>query len=181
MNNTTVKCMKKWSLLILVLGSILTVGAADRATLSIGSSYLIDNKNVTLIRADVTDDVAIFCVNGVKSVVGKNRYKVVNDVGIDLFSVKSNQLGADLIYKCDDGCECIDCDNSACFKQNEDGLVLEEEIIEASDTDGFRDVVTELGTEENIEPVNVESGGVIMAVLIIIVLILGLVVLWRKD
>jgi len=170
--------MKKLWLLILILFGVLLVNAAEKVNLLTGSSYLIDNKNVSLIIVDVEDEVAVFCVNGVKSIVGEDRYKLVNGVGIDLVSVKKNKISASLTYRCRNGCECINCDNSVCFDKEEE----ENEIEESVTVDPGEIGVIQPEIEETyIEPVNIESKSVVIAVLIIVVLILGLVVLWKKG
>lgn len=155
--------------------------SADQFTFLAGKSYEIDGRNITLVKFDPSEDKALFCVNGKKWIIEEDDSKTLNDVFIDVFSIKSDRVLADIDYRCKD-CVCDEsCDNSVCsdidggvMEGEPDLELLEEEIPE-------REVVAERVKEEVIEPVKISNNAKFVAILVLVVIGLGVVVLWRKH
>lgn len=169
--------MKRWLfLLFLVIFSVFV--SARNIDLIIGYNYVIEDRNISLVRT--LEDKVVICVNGEKSVVSEDIPKYVNDVRVNLIRVRNNIATFDFSYNCRDECFCEEgCDNSGCFG-------IEEEV-----TENNLDIVTEDMEEVKEEPVlikkeevisnsGISSLGIIVAILVTIVLILGVIVLWRR-
>jgi len=159
-------------ILILIIFSIFV--SAKEATFTPKSSFVIDNKNITLIRFDTAYGNALFCVNGIKDIIKEDESKNINEVFIDIFDIGANEVITDIVYKCRD-CICEeDCDNSICFREKE-------KIIEKQqETQGKEENITLDYEEKIITPVTINHSAIIIAILIIIAALLGLIVLWKK-
>ncbi len=175
--------MKKLIIFILLL-NLAVVSAVDRATLESGNSFLMEDKNVSLVRTDSKHEAAIFCVNGEKGIVREDETRRVNGVYIELMDVKENIARVELTYECSRNCVCDSgCNNDLCFKADtgEDlngdngDAGTDEEIGDSSD--GLADNYDE--TVVDIEEKGVR--GIVLAALIVAVLILGVIVLWKRT
>ncbi len=170
----TIICMKKLIVLV-ILCSVLLVHGAERVTLDFGESYIIDGKNVTLVKADSKRDTALFCVNGVNGIVKESTSNNVNGVYIQLIRLKDNVATVEISYRCKD-CFCGDeCNNDVC---------LDKKVIE--DINGEVDkepIIIKKINSKNEDIIEVKDSGIkgiIVALLIIIVLMLSIIVLWKK-
>ena len=182
--------MKKAFILILLL-SVVFVVAVDRVTLTIFDSYQVDDRNITLARIskDRGVDSVIVCVNGVKGIVSEDRDRIVNKVRVDLVKAKLDAAELRLDYRCRNGCECDEkCDNTACVQ---DFIYSEEQNIESEETNGEEPEIIiippeeqedeEISDETIIKPPEISVEGISVAILILIVLILGVIVLWKRS
>ena len=123
--------MKNTLFLVFLLG-LLLVSAADRITLFPGKSFLIDNKNITLVQIDDKNDVAIFCVNGVKDIIKDDDEGYVNDVFIEVIDIKAGIVTIDVDFDCDGECPCDDCNNDVCLNGDVEEFMeedVEEEVV----------------------------------------------------
>lgn len=170
----------------IVLGLVLMaslVHAAD-ITFIAGKSYTIDDKNITLVRFDRSIDKALFCVNGVKSIIDEDKTREVNGIFIRVKDVKLDRVIADIDYSCR-GCVCDkNCDNSVCFKESQaideafgDGTV-DSAVNEVVDADG--DGIVDFGADEEIiQPVDIGAQTKVIILLLIVIGVLGIIALWR--
>ena len=175
----------KWIILLIMLFQILIVSAAtEKVTFTSLSSYTIDDKNVTLIKINDKNDVALFCVNGVKNIVAEDEYRTINQVFIEVTSLKDSSVTTKLTYDCDE-CACgEECDNSVCFDEEEIEEfedIIEEEVEVEDIIEDRGIVVADGGSEEIIEPAQINNYSIIIAALIIIVLLLGVIVFWQRT
>ncbi len=174
----------KWIILLIILFQILLVSAStEKVTFTSLSSFIIDDKNVTLIKINDKNDVALFCVNGVKNIVAEDEYRTINQVYIEVTSLKDSSVATKLTYDCDD-CACDEeCDNSVCFDEEEieefEEVIEEENVEDIPEDSGI--VVEGGGAEEIIEPTQINNYSIIIAALIIIVLLLGVIVFWQRT
>lgn len=166
-------------LILLLLLSIGIVYAKD-VNLGPGKSYEIDGKNITLIRHDSRNNNAIFCVNGIKHIIEEDKTRTINEVFIEVKRITKDSVEIDVKYKCKD-CVCDQtCDNSICFDGDE------EEQVEAPPEEPQQEITQqtqepqETEQEETITPVKIGMQGIILAITIFIVVILGIIVLWKK-
>jgi len=169
--------MKLGIILFFILLSSVFVSARS-INLLVGSSYTIEDKNVTLMR--VYESKALICVNSVKSIVEEDKIRKVNSVNIELRSTNGNIAAFDFEYSCKGDCVCgKDCENISCDKESEEEAV--EENIE--DTEGIIEENQANPALEKKEVVNSEGiglSGVIGAVLAVVVLFLGVILLWKR-
>lgn len=177
--------MKKWLILVFLLSTII-VFADERITLEIGEEFELEGKNIALVKLDAKHDAAIFCVNGQKGIVSEDGTNSINGVYIELERLTVTSARVDISYDCDDeNCECgIECNNDVCFETVEELIDENDEIIveDVEAGEPLEDVeVTVDGDETIIEPESVGTQGIVIAVLIILVLILGVVVLWKRS
>ena len=177
----------KW-LVIFLLVSALFVAAQEKVTFIPGKSYVIDDRNITLVRLNEKDETAVFCVNGIKGIVIEDEIKSVNDVYITATRIDSLTVDTELDYRCND-CVCGEsCNNQVCFEDAEEEP-SDVEIIEEDETEDEVDVIEDDFSEEVSEPSevkviekpNVGMIGVIFAVLIVVVIALGLFIFWKRN
>ena len=180
-----------FSIIIFLLFSIIFVFATERATISTGQSYHIKGKNVTLVNVNPIKDVAIFCVNNIKGIVSKERSRVINDAHINLIKAEGNEVSIRVDASCTNGCDCDEtCNNTLCIEEiiesesdeiNEEEIDLEEqdkipEIIVVSKGEEQENIIIDTQTPDS-KPL---ISGLSIAILFIIILILGIIVLWKK-
>ena len=140
-----------------------------------GRSYEIDGKNITLIKFDPEYANALFRVNQVIDIVKEDQPKTINEVFIEAFNIKPNGVITSIDYKCR-GCTCTkDCDNSVCFKVEEEPIPKEQQ-----ETENPPENITQEYEEKIITPVTINYSTIAIAILIIFVLLLGLIVIWKK-
>ena len=150
----------KQIIFLLILLYVPFVFAGEKATLSIGESYLLENRNITFVRADSRYDSAIFCVNGVKGIVSEDTARSINDAYIELIRLRSDSASIEVTYSCKK-CVCgSECSNAACFTEtipdlNNDGEITEEEIILPDQED------TSLSEEDVVESVQQGTRGLV--------------------
>jgi len=174
--------MKIAIIFLMMIGLLVVVGASsERAELAPGESFTIANKNVTLITVDDTHDNTIFCVNGVKGIVSEDDSNIINEVTIEVLRIRRDVVDVDADYTCKN-CDCGDeCDNSVCY----DIIDVAEDIgngVDEIEVISGENGVGPISDEEGfVEPVGIGTKGILFAVLIIIILILGLIVLWKKT
>ena len=168
--------------LLALLMSIL-VSAGKRVTLSPEESYRIEDKNITFVRGDSRYDHAIFCVNGKRGIIREEQTLSIHGVSIELHRLRTDSASIEVTYECKKCLPCIDCDNSICFTANREIRNENEEDSEPVELDVFTG--EEPMKQEDavvIQPPSlVKIRGIFIALLTLIVLLLGIIVLWRKS
>jgi len=172
--------MKRVSFFVFFL-SLLLVSAVEEVSFVPGKSFQVYDKNITLIKIDDKYRVAVFCVNGVKGIVEEDVVKVINDVKIDVIDIEKATVSTELDYMCKRECECkINCDNTHCsIKETVPREDLKPSPL-AKETPIIIDEREKKKDETYVEPLSLGKSSLIIATLIIVVLILGLVALWRR-
>ena len=175
--------MKISQILLISLIFVLSIeGASKKFDLRPGQDFLIEDKNITLIAINDNEKGAIFCVNGIKNIVDEDDFNIINDVRIEILRIENGIVSLQADYTCKD-CVCDEsCDNSICFVEEPEEV--QEQPDEIKEETSENDVIP-INTED-LENIYVESagigrGGIIFASLIVIILILALIVLWRKN
>ncbi len=174
--------MKKHIFAFLLISSFL-VYAAERVELGNGESYLIEDKNVTLVKSDSKNDAAIFCVNGKKGLVGEDKSKNVNGVYIELIRLSRTSAIIDVSYDCKK-CSCVECSNEACLEKQEELIfAAEPEDIEENEPIIMKSITgnTVDAGETVVQPSSIDAKEIVIAGLIILVLLLGIIVIWRRT
>ena len=180
--------MKKVLFIVLFLCPII-IYAAERATLEAGQSYLLEDKNITLIKLDSKHDSAIFCVNGKKGIVGEDNAENINEVYIELIRLRLTSAMIDLSYDCNK-CSCVECSNEACFDDEQIKYEATEDIIEEDKDEVLYEEPNIIDTENGktydagetvIKTTSNSVQGIAIAILVIIVLFLGVIALWKKT
>lgn len=175
--------MKIWQIGLIILIIMLGVeGSPKKFDLGPGQDLLIEDRNITLLAINDNEKSAIFCVNGVKNIVDEDDFNIINDVWIEIIRIENGIVSLQADYTCKD-CMCDEnCDNSICFVEEPEEIQgPSEELVEEIPENNVINVET--GDLENvyIEPAGIGRSGIIFALLIIIILILALIVLWRKN
>ena len=175
--------MKISQILLISLIIVLSIeGASKKFDLGPGQDFLIEDRNITLLAINDNEKSAIFCVNGVKNIVDEDDFNIINDVWIEIIRIENGIVSLQADYTCKD-CVCGEnCDNSICFVEEPEEI---QEQPEETEEENFEDEVIPINTEElenvYVEPIGIGRGGIIFASLIVIILILALIVLWRKN
>ena len=81
--------MKKWILFILLVS--IGVVSAKAITLAPEKSYEFNGKNITLLRQDDRNNNAVFCVNGIRQIIEEDKTKIINEVSIELKTIKKDK------------------------------------------------------------------------------------------
>ncbi len=173
--------MKNLILILLVL-SILFVIAEEKVVFIESKSFLIDGKNITLVKAN--KDGAVFCVNGVKGIVSEGKSNIINGVWIETedFNPIIKTLETDITYKCKK-CLCdTSCNNNACLKSS-----IKQIISNVNDKETDNEII--IKEDENLQEItgevivsspSISKAGIVTSILVVVILILGLIVLWKK-
>lgn len=120
--------MKKVLILIVLLATLVSA-RTEKITLERYESFRINDKNVTLLNLDKSNDKIVVCVNNVQGIVSKE--KLVNGAMIDLRSVSKDK--ATLSIEVNSQGDCTgECDNSLCL-----------ECIENSDCNDHNEATTD--------------------------------------
>ncbi|MAF50610.1 MAG: hypothetical protein CMH64_00815 [Nanoarchaeota archaeon] len=82
--------------------------------LSPGESVILKNQNISLLKLDKKEDKVIMCINGQKTIVTEDKIKTVNNVIINVKSVKDSYAEIKLESSCDN---CIPSNNNACLNE----------------------------------------------------------------
>lgn len=169
--------MKRAALFLTIILFSVFVNARS-VNLIVGSNYLIEDKNITLVK--VYEEKALICVNGVKTIVNEDVIRKVNDVNINLIKVNVDIATFDFEYGCKGDCVCReDCNNIGCFKESSEEIIEDgkpsETIVESE-----KQLEVPLGKKETVKNEGIGIVSVIAAVLIIVVLFLGVIMLWRR-
>ena len=165
--------------IIIVLFLLAIFVQAERVTLTDGDNYKKDDKNVTLIKSDRDADKALFCVNGITRILREREEKMINDVILDIRDVRSDRVILNIEYSCK-GCTCdIGCDNSVCFKEGPKRKELLEQFEESRQGDTVVTISREKSAEDTVQPIRIPTVWIIMSILIIVLLLLGVILLWK--
>ncbi len=119
-------------ILLLILLSSLASATTETIDLKVGDSFLIRDKNITLINADDDDEKIVVCVNNIKSIVNIDENKWVNNVYFDIKNVDKNIARIKIERDCKN-CICDNsCNNDLCFDKESlnENLETKEEIKE---------------------------------------------------
>ena len=177
----------KW-IVVFLLMIVVFVVAQEQVTFVPGKSYVIDDRNITLVKSNDKEETAVFCVNGFKGIALEDKIQSVNDVYITLTKVEGITVDVELDYRCDD-CICDEtCNNQQCFDTEE----TTEETPPEEEVEDVEDVVEEIEETDEpslgetletsvIEQPNVGTVSIVFAVLIIVVLALGLFIFWKRN
>tara|TARA_Y100000310_G_scaffold343159_1_gene449547 strand:- start:60230 stop:60724 length:495 start_codon:yes stop_codon:yes gene_type:complete len=104
----------------------LALGAAETIEFEVGDSYLIKDKNVTLLDINYDEDKVILCINNQKSIFSDDKDKYFNNMQIDVKSINDDKAKIRIERACSN-CACGDsCKNDLCVVTKEDKEVLKE-------------------------------------------------------
>jgi hypothetical protein len=107
--------MKLLIYLLLTLLLVTTVQSISTLKeLKIGESFVTENQNITLLDLDRGDEKVILCINGVKGIVSETRNRKVNNVLVEVRSVKRDKANIKFESNCNN---CQLNNNNACFNQ----------------------------------------------------------------
>ncbi|MDD5254344.1 MAG: hypothetical protein PHG05_04595 [Candidatus Nanoarchaeia archaeon] len=103
-----------FTLIILVS---LVLAKTESIDLELGQSYLIDNKNITLLRINPQEDKVILCINNENVILSEDAGKNLRNIVLELKNIYSNEK---IRLKMDSTCKDCKCDenclNSNCYK-----------------------------------------------------------------
>ena len=104
----------------------LVLGAAETVEFEVEDSYLIKDKNVTLLDINYDEDKVILCINNQKSIFSDDKDKYFNNMQIDVKSINDDKAKIRIERSCSN-CVCDDsCKNDLCVVTKEDKEVLKE-------------------------------------------------------
>ena len=157
--------------LFIILISTLVYATSEVIDLKIGDSFLIVDKNITLINIDDKDDKVILCINNVKVIVNRNLDKTVNDVIISVRSIDENSTRVKFERKCKK-CVCDDsCLNNLCFPTK----IEIKEIVKVPQQEEILEKVSSKGEIKKIE----EMGNNTSLIIAFIILIIAIFIILR--
>ncbi len=170
--------MKPYLVIFFIFLLVLPFTYATRVNLDEGQSYVKDGRNITLLALDNARNKALFCVNNEKAIVNEDGQKTVNEVSLALKSISDGNVRVDINVYCKD-CECDEnCLNLNCYnpKKTTAEQIQEEIILEEN-----KELVS-LQTEnvEIVENPGLSTGGISLALAIIVLFIIFLYYLTRK-
>ena len=161
--------------MIMLISSLVsaTTGIID---LRKGESYLLIDRNITLINLNEDDDKAIICINNVKTILDKRIDKRLNDVFVDIKDLDNDFARLKVERDCDKKCECDEsCDNDLCFD-------IIKNFVEKTENneDNEKDYREKIIKAESLESQNNNSVYIIGFIALLIILIVS-VFLTRKS
>lgn len=174
--------MKKSILLLLFLlvSVVFVIAATERNDFSEGESYLLRDKNITVLSLDTDKDKAVVCVNGVKGIVDDGD--VINGVYFDVNSASGHVIKLEMTYSCSGNCFCDgdECSNQKCFPSSvgsdddsEDDEVIEEPVVVPSSNAVKEVKVVRSSQESKVSVAPVLFVGLL--ILLVLVLLVGLI------
>jgi len=177
--------------------------ASERTNLFLGKSLEFEGKNISLVKTNFDDNKAIICVDGKSTILVKDNDKRINGMLLDLRRVNQDSIDLRVEYKCNGNCDSY-VSNSACFPKAKE--TIEEEIIENTqepectsnlDCDDSSDLTADdcinnkcfnveiqqekIDINDNILEDKKSNQQVIGITLLIIVAVLGIILLMRKE
>lgn len=107
--------MKKVMVIIILLVCIsIAYAITEYATLNQNSSYIIKDKNITLLGISDDEESVLICVNSEKAILSEDR--TINNVYLSLRKVEDGSADIRIEYKCPN-CFCSkECSNELCYK-----------------------------------------------------------------
>ena len=165
--------MKKVMVIISFLIVISTAFAlTEYPTLKPGESYLIKDRNVTLIGISYDENSILLCINNEKAIVSDST--TVNKVSVSLRSVDNAQARLKLEYKCSN-CICSnDCSNKLCIKKESKEITPSEGMggITTSGIKEVKGIKIKMSTQEDIKKTYNPLPVLISFILIVLALII---------
>jgi|SRR3989344_5338211 len=119
--------MKKSLLIFFILVFIPIVAAmTEYPELKKGESFLIKDKNITLLGISMDSESVLVCVNNELGIISGS--KTINNVGISLREITDNEASFKISYKCPN-CVCSDgCSNELCSIKRESDIAVQTQI-----------------------------------------------------
>ena len=105
--------MKKALLIFLLLLAIpIAAAITEYPDLSKGESFIVKDKNITLLGISMDSESVLVCVNNEVGIISDS--KTINGVGISLRGITDNEASLKISYRCPN-CVCSDgCSNKLC-------------------------------------------------------------------
>jgi|TARA_Y100000310_G_scaffold9719_2_gene10450 LPXTG-motif cell wall-anchored protein len=166
-----------------LLMSSLVSATTETINLDIGESFVIRDKNITLVNINEDDEKVVVCVNNKRAIVEDNEgEKLVNGVYVEVKSVDREDARLKIERDCDDNdCECeSDCSNNLCVTKKE-GTTQETQNIEE-----IKDIKDNINQEDEeiIVIRNTQSqsnnGLLILGIFILLVIIIFIIIKRKK-
>ena len=119
--------MKKSVLMLIVLVLVPVVAAVtEYPELSKGESFLIKDRNITLLGISADSESILVCVNNEIGIISDS--KTINSVGISLREIIDNKASLKISYKCPN-CICSDdCSNKLCGAKRKGGNAVQNQF-----------------------------------------------------
>ncbi|MBI2667967.1 hypothetical protein HYX17_04340 [Candidatus Woesearchaeota archaeon] len=114
--------IKQILIALILLGSFVNA-TTETIDLREGDSFLIRDRNVTIIDTNKDDKVKI-CINNLMSIISDNDEKLFNGVYVDIRHIENNITNVRLERNCiERDCSCDEnCNNNRCFDKENKSL-----------------------------------------------------------
>lgn len=164
-------------MIILLACTSIAYAITEYATLAPGSSYIIKDKNITLMGISDDEESVLICVNNEKAILSEDR--TINDVYLSLRKVEDDSADIKIEYKCPN-CICSkECSNELCnqkskeinpLEKNENGSGTIEKITPS--------IIKNIKIKNKEMPKDVQdSSAAIVIALILLIFIIALVII----
>jgi|TARA_B100001971_G_scaffold214596_1_gene252999 LPXTG-motif cell wall-anchored protein len=162
--------------------SSLVSATTETINLDIGESFVIRDKNVTLVNINEDDEKVIVCVNNEKAIVEDNEgEKLVNGVYVEVKSVDRNDARLEIERDCEDNdCECeSDCNNNLCFAQKEEIIQETQKVEEIKTIENNVNENEEILVIKNTQPQS--NNGLLILGIVFLLVIITFIIIKRKK
>ena len=167
---------------MIILMSSLVSATTETINLDIGESFVIRDKNVTLVNINEDDEKVIVCVNNEKAIVEDNEgEKLVNGVYVEVKSVDRNDARLEIERDCEyNDCECeSDCNNNLCFAQKEEIIQETQKVEEIKTIENNVNENEEILVIKNTQPQS--NNGLLILGIVFLLVIITFIIIKRKK
>jgi hypothetical protein len=166
-------------LLFLVIGIGLVSADHAKITLEKGQNFVIDGRNVTLLRFSDSEGKVVLCINNHRYIFDENKQKIVDNLRVEITRIRIDRVELNLKGINMAGSDCNeDCSNDKCMISEKPGeeVITEPsagEIPEAPQENKTSEIVTSTNGKANIYIV-------IFITALIILIIISSILLFKR-
>jgi len=165
-------------IVMLILVSLIVNAATETIDLSIGDSFDLLDKNVTLMAVNDDEGKIIVCVNNQKVIIEDNDEKLVNGVYIEVERVNSGNARLKIERDCKN-CECGEnCNNELCIQPskeevfNDAGNINEDVNIETNEIQNDDTIIIKGSKDQQRNNLILGIGIVILIIIVLMFIML---------